>query len=345
MSGDINVTVTDTNNRKTRHPKAGFLQRDLIGVAAILIVAAIGYFLFPDNLALLTRILAIALLVLSLDLVTGYCGVATLGQAALYGAGAYAAGILSAHYGIADPLLMTFGGIAAGAVAGLLCSVVMLRAHGLPQLVLSIALVYLFHEFANKASSWTGGSDGLSGIMLDPLFGTFEFDLFGHTAYFFGVALLLLTFILLRILVRSPFGMLCRGIKEDPVRVKALGASPHRALIKMYVISGAVAGAGGALSAISTQVVALDSLSFTQSAEALVMLVVGGTGSLFGALAGTVIFMLFEDFVSAANPFHWLTMVGALLIAVVLFAPKGIYGTIEDAYARRRNRHDGESQA
>lgn len=338
MTEKTNSTSTASAETTKIRLRACFIRRDLCGIAAIVIVGAVGYVLFPDNLALLTRIIAIALLVLSLDLVTGYCGVATLGQAALFGSGAYAAGILSAHYGINDPLLMTLGGVFAGAVAGLVCGIVMLRAHGLPQLVLSIALVYLFHEFANKASSWTGGSDGLSGIVLDPLFGLYEFDLFGHTAYFFGVVLLLIVFALLRVVVRSPFGMLCRGIKEDPVRIRALGASPPEALIKMYIISGAVAGAGGALSAISTQVVALDALSFTQSAEALVMLVLGGTGSLFGALVGTVIFMLFEDFVSAANPFHWLTMVGALLIVVVLFAPKGIFGTVQDLLSARRNR-------
>ncbi|EJL53623.1 ABC-type branched-chain amino acid transport system, permease component [Rhizobium sp. CF122] len=301
--------------------------RDVAGVVAIVVVAAIGYLLFPDNLALLTRIVAAALLVLSLDLVTGYCGVATLGHAALFGSGAYAAGIVSAHYGINDPLLMTLAGIVGGAVAGFVSGSVILRGHGLPQLVLSIALINLFHEFANKASSWTGGSDGLSGISADPIFGYFEFDLYGHTAYVFAIVLLLIVFVLLRLLVRSPFGMLCRGIKEDPVRVRAMGASPKAALMKMYVISGAVAGVGGALNAITTQVVGLDSLSFTLSAESLVMLVLGGTGSLFGALSGTVIFMLFEDYVSAANPFHWLTMVGALLIAVVLFAPKGLYGS------------------
>ncbi|MBB3646764.1 branched-chain amino acid transport system permease protein [Rhizobium sp. BK619] len=299
-------------------------------------IAAIGYFAFPDNLALLTRMITIALLVLSLDLVTGYCGVATLGHAALFGSGAYAAGILSAHYGINDPLLMMLAGIAGGAIAGLLSGAIILRAHGLPQLVLSIALINLFHEFANKASSWTGGSDGLSGIAPDPIFGIFEFDLYGQTAFFFGMALLLIVFVLLRFLVRSPFGILCRGIKQDPLRIRAMGASPKAALIRMYVISGAVAGVGGALNAISTQVVGLDSLSFTQSAEALVMLVLGGTGSLFGALSGTVIFMLFEDYVSAANPFHWLTMVGALLIAVVLFAPKGLYGTAASFIGRRR---------
>ncbi|UWM74587.1 branched-chain amino acid ABC transporter permease [Rhizobium sp. WSM4643] len=316
--------------------RRGFITRDLIGIAVIVAIAAIGYFTFPDNLALLSRIITIALLVLSLDLVTGYCGVATLGHAALFGSGAYAAGILSAHYGINDPLLMMLAGVAGGAVAGLLCGAIILRAHGLPQLVLSIALINLFHEFANKASSWTGGSDGLSGIAPDPVFGLFEFDLYGHTAFFFGMALLLIVFVLLRVLVRSPFGMLCRAIKHDPLRIRAMGASPKAALIRMYAVSGAVAGVGGALNAISTQVVGLDSLSFTQSAEALVMLVLGGTGSLFGALSGTVIFMLFEDYVSAANPFHWLTMVGALLIAVVLFAPKGLYGTAAAFVSRRR---------
>ncbi|WP_183697352.1 branched-chain amino acid ABC transporter permease [Rhizobium leguminosarum] len=325
------------NNENGGHQRRrGALARDLIGIAVMTAIAAIGYFAFPDNLALLTRMITIALLVLSLDLVTGYCGVATLGHAALFGSGAYAAGILSAHYGINDPLLMTLAGIAGGAIAGLLSGAIILRAHGLPQLVLSIALINLFHEFANKASSWTGGSDGLSGIAPDPIFGIFEFDLYGQTAFFFGMALLLIVFVLLRFLVRSPFGMLCRGIKQDPLRIRAMGASPKTALIRMYVISGAVAGVGGALNAISTQVVGLDSLSFTQSAEALVMLVLGGTGSLFGALSGTVIFMLFEDYVSAANPFHWLTMVGALLIAVVLFAPKGLYGTAASFIGRRR---------
>ncbi|MBB2755251.1 UNVERIFIED_ORG: branched-chain amino acid transport system permease protein [Rhizobium aethiopicum] len=328
------LAINDENEHLQR--RRGFLGRDLAAIAVMTAIGAIGYFAFPDNLALLTRMITIALLVLSLDLVTGYCGVATLGHAALFGSGAYAAGILSAHYGINDPLLMMLAGIAGGALAGLLSGAIILRAHSFPQLVLSIALINLFHEFANKASSWTGGSDGLSGIAPDPVFGLFEFDLYGHTAFFFGMALLLVVFVLLRLLVRSPFGMLCRGVKQDPLRIRAMGASPKATLIRMYIISGAVAGVGGALNAISTQVVGLDSLSFTQSAEALVMLVLGGTGSLFGALSGTLIFMLFEDYVSAANPFHWLTIVGALLIAVVLFAPKGLYGTAAAFMDRRR---------
>jgi len=313
------------------------LTRDAVGVLVIILVAVCGYLLFPNNLALLTRITAIALLVLSVDLVTGYCGVATLGHAALFGAGAYGAGIAAVHFGITDPIGMLSVGIAVGAVAGLISGIVVLRAHGLPQLVLSIAFVNLVHEVANKASSWTGGSDGLSGITPDAIFGVCQFDLWGRTAYAFGIVILVIAFLVLRQVVRSPFGMLCRGIKQDPVRVRAMGASVQGTLIKMYVISGAVAGSGGALNAISTQVVGLDSLSFTLSAEALVMLVLGGTGSLYGALTGALVFMWFEDVVSAANPFHWLTIVGALLIGVVLFAPKGLYGSMA-AYFERRAR-------
>lgn len=321
------AAIENTVAAKPATARPNWLVRDLIGLAAILAVAAIGYLLFPNNLALLTRILGIALLVLSIDLVTGFCGIATLGHAALFGAGAYAAGIASVHFGITDPFLMIVIGAIGGALAGIVSGAVILRGHGLAQLVLSIAVIHLFHEVANKASAYTGGSDGLSGISPDPVFGVFAFDLWGRTAYGFAVALIAIVFILLRLLTRSPFGMLCRGIKEDSIRIRAMGASVNGTLLKMYVISGAVAGVGGALNAISTQVVGLDSLSFTLSAEALVMLVLGGTGTLFGALIGTVSFMMFEDFVSAANPFHWLTIVGALLIAVVLFAPRGLYGT------------------
>lgn len=318
-------------------PKTGSrLVRDALGLAMIIAAGLAGYWLFPDNLALLTRVLAVSLLVLSLDLIVGYCGVASLGQAALYGAGSYAAGIACVK-GVTEPFSLIAIGALAGAAAGLVMGTVMLRAHGLAQLVLSIAIVQLFHEAANKASAYTGGSDGLAGLVIDPLFGVFEFDLWGRTAYLFGLVLLVVVFVMLKVVVSSPFGMLCRGIKEDPIRIGAMGASVFPVLLKMFVISGAVAGSGGALGAISTQVVGLDSVSFELSANALVMLVLGGLGSLYGALVGTVIFMGFEHVVSAINPFHWMTMVGALLIAVVLAAPGGLSGVL-DALGRAVDR-------
>lgn len=324
----------------TSVPRPGLWQRsartDLIAVLAIAAVSVLFYLLFPQSLALLTRIVAIMLLVLSLDLVTGYAGVATLGHAALFGAGAYAAGIAAAKFGITDPLLMLVIGALAGSIAGTLSSLVILRGKGLSQLVLSIAVVQLAHEAANKLSAWTGGSDGLSGIAPSPLFGLFRFDLWGRTAYVMAVVLLIAVFLVLRMVARSPFGMLCRGIRQDPLRMRAMGVPVYPALVRIYAIAGAVAGLGGALSAIATKVVGLDSLSFTLSAEALVMLVLGGTGNLFGAMLGTIVFVWFEDRVSSINPFHWLTIVGALLVAVVLFAPKGLTGTLEDVWRRLR---------
>lgn len=320
MSADPSIVAAPAAGRMPRR-----LLRDALAAAVILVAGAAGYALFPDNLALLTRILSIALLVLSLDLVTGVCGIATLGHAALFGAGAYAAGIAAVR-GANDPFAMLLIGALAGALAGAVSGAIIARARGLAQLVLSIALVQLAHEAANKASGITGGSDGLSGIEPLPLLGLFPFDLWSRTAYWLGIALVLVVFLALRALVRSPFGMLCRGIRQDPVRVAAMGGRVYPALVKMYAVSGAVAGLGGALSAISTQVVGLDSVGFTLSATALVMLVVGGVGTLAGALVGTVVFLGFEHVVSAADPFHWLTLVGLLLIAVVLFAPRGLVG-------------------
>lgn len=305
------------------------LVRDLAGITLIALAGAVGYWLFPDNLSFLTRVISVALLVLSLDLVVGYCGIASLGQAALYGAGAYAAGIACVN-GVTEPFALILIGAAAGALTGLLMGAVMLRAHGLPQLVLSIAIVQLLHEAANKLSWLTGGSDGLSGMLPAPLFGLFEFDLWGRAAYLFGLGLLIVTFALLRLLVRSPFGMVCRGLKEDPLRVSALGISAFPVLIRMFAISGAVAGMGGALGAIATQVVGLDSVSFELSANALVMLVLGGLGHLTGALIGTVVFLSIEHVIAAINPFHWMTLVGAILIAIVLFAPRGLSGSLDE---------------
>ena len=287
-------------------------------IGAIVLVGAAGYVLYADDLAFLTRVLAVAIFVMALDLVVGFCGVATLGHAVVFGAGAYGAGIACVN-GLTEPVSLLLIGAVAGGFVGLINGALIVRFGGLPQLVLSIAFVQLMNALANKASRFTGGSDGLSGIEPGKILGLFAFDLYGRTAYVFALLVLLVTFTVLWRIVKSPFGLLCQGIKEDPIRVQSLGANVYPALVKMYGISGCVAGIAGAMAAITAGVVGLDSVSFEKSADALVMLVLGGTGSLYGALIGTAVFQLFEHAVSAANPFHWLTLVGCLLIAVVLF--------------------------
>ncbi|QUS41348.1 branched-chain amino acid ABC transporter permease [Tardiphaga alba] len=297
--------------------------QEAAGAVAILALGAVGYFLFPDDLAFLTRLIGIAFLVLSLDLVTGYCGVATLGHAAQFGVGAYAAGIACIR-GITDPVALLAVGLFAGTVMGLISGALITRFRGLPQLVLSIAVGQLVAGLANKLSWLTGGSDGLSGIEPGKVFGIFGFDMYSRTGFLFSLGVLVITFIVLKRFVSSPFGLMCRGIKDDDLRAKMIGVSIYPRLVVMYGVAGAVAGIGGALTAISTGVVGLDSVSFERSAEVLVMLVLGGAGHLWGALAGTVIFMIFEHIVAAANPFHWMTLVGLLLILIVVFAPRGL---------------------
>jgi len=321
-------------------PRAEFpLQSEAAGLLVVAIFGAVGYFLFPDDLAFLTRMISITFLVLSLDLVTGYCGVATLGQAALFGVSAYAVGN-ACIAGVTNPLVLLGIGALTGAVMGLVSGALITRFQGLPQLVLSIAIGQLVSSLANKLASFTGGSDGLSGISPAPIFGLFSFDMYSRTSYLFSLVILAVTMALLLRFVRSPFGLLCRGIKDDSLRARMIGASAYPRLVAMYGVSGIVAGLGGALMAINTGVVGLDSVSFERSAEVLVMLVLGGAGNLWGALAGAVIFQIFEHIVSAANPFHWMTLVGLLLICIVIFAPKGIgYGvsTLWTSFSQKRS--------
>ena len=309
----------------------------LVCIAGIAVAGMAAYLIFPDYAGYLSRMVSMALLVLSLDLIVGYCGVATLGQAALYGIGAYAAGIAALRAGITDPVAMLGVGMVAGGLAGLVSGALIVRAKGLAQLVLTVALLQLTLALGNKLSWLTGGSDGLSDIAPSPLFGIFAFDFEGVTGYLLGLGVLVCVLSTLTLIVHSPFGLLCRGIKGDPVRVEAMGAKVNSTLVRMFGVSGMVAGLGGALAAITTGVVGLDSLTFERSAEAFVMLILGGAGTLFGALGGVVVYLTTEHAIAAADPSHWLIAIGLVLIVVMFFLPSGLQGLLT-LRARRRPR-------
>ncbi|MCG5241512.1 branched-chain amino acid ABC transporter permease [Azospirillum doebereinerae] len=315
--------------------------RDLgwIGVPVVAVAGLAAFWLFPSDLGLLTRILAAALYVLSLDLVLGYCGIATLGQAAMFGTGAYVAGIAAVNW-VADPLaLLAIGGVAGGLIA-LATGALILHARGLTLLMLTVAVTQIVQEVANKARDWTGGSDGLSGIDPNPVFGAFRFDMIGRTSYLFALAVLVVALLVARRIVRSPFGLACRGVKEDPLRVSALGGSPKAYLVAMYAVAGVFAGVAGALTAVTSGIVGLDSASFSWSAEALVMLVLGGTGRLYGAVIGTVAFMAVHHILAATDPFHWMLFIGLFLMGVVLFLPGGILSGFERLAGLLRRKGD-----
>jgi len=317
------MTAAATETSMTTAPPRPPRDLGWIGVPLTAAAGLAAFWLFPDDLGLLTRIAASALYVLSLDLVLGYAGIATLGQAALFGTGAYAAGIAAVHL-VADPLVLLAVGGAAGGLIALVTGALILHARGLTLLMLTVAVTQIVQEVANKARDWTGGSDGLSGIDPAPALGLFRFDMVGRTSYLFALAVLLAALLVARRIVRSPFGLACRGVKEDPVRIAALGGSPKAYLVAMYAVAGVFAGVAGALSAVTSGIVGLDSLSFPWSAEALVMLVLGGTGRLYGAVIGTVAFMAVHHVLAATDPFHWMLFIGLFLMGVVLFLPGGI---------------------
>jgi len=330
---------------------AGHVARGRIGgvpFAPEICLAAIGLsamWFMPGDLSFLTRIVTSALFVLSLDLVLGYAGIVTLGHAALFGVGAYAAGAYAIHV-TAEPLSgLLVGGLCGGLVA-LATGAVLLRTHGLTCLMMTIAIAQILLEVLNKWRSVTGGDDGLSGIIVEPIFGVIEFDFFGRVGFLYSLAVLVLCFWLMRRLVSSPFGLTCIGIREDRRRMTALGASVYKHSLAMYVAGGLFAGIAGALMAQTTQVVGLGSLGFTWSAEALVMLVLGGMGHLWGAIFGTILFMVVHHFASAIDPFKWMFVIGALLVAVVLLFPDGLVQAIRKQAVRwaarrsNRRRHD-----
>ncbi|MGA8052190.1 MAG: branched-chain amino acid ABC transporter permease [Burkholderiales bacterium] len=303
------------------------------------LIAIGAFFAFPDYLALGTQILIMILFALSLDLILGYAGIVTLGQAAFFGTGAYAAGLLSARFGWGEPLSgIAVAGLCAAAV-GFASGWILLRYRGLTLLMLTLATSIMLYELGNTRSDLTGGFDGLTGITIKPLFGRFEYDLYGHTYYLYALGVLFLLFLVARRIVYSPFGQALIGIRENVVRMHAVGSPVHRRLVAIYTIAAAMAGVAGGLFAQSNAFVSLGALGFERSATVLIILILGGTGRLYGAFLGAAIFMLLEDRLAKLSPEFWEFGVGLVLVLTVMFARRGLLGLLEDgARALRRIR-------
>jgi len=295
-----------------------------------------GYFLFPDYLILISQVMIVGLFALSLDLILGYAGIVSLGHAAFFGLGAYTAGLFAVH-GWGEPVIGLFAAAVVAALFGFIASFLVVRGQDLTRLMVTLGIGLMMFEAANKAAFITGGVDGLSGMMVGKLLGAFEFDLYGKTAFWYSFVVLFVLFALLRRLVNSPFGLSLRGIREGGRRMPAIGANVNARLIAVYTIGAAIAGVAGALLAQTTQFVGLDSLSFSRSAELLIMLVLGGTGRLYGALVGAAIFMFAQNYIAGLNPAYWQFWIGLLLIVIVLFARGGILGGLEKIHDRIRS--------
>lgn len=305
-----------------------------VGEALWLIVAIGCWFAFPDDLSFGTSVLVMVILVLSFDLLLGFGGVLSLGHGVFFGLGAYVAGWL-ALAGWGEPVSTALaGGVAAFALAALV-GPFLLRLAGLPLLMVTLALGALVYEAGHRATTITGGDDGLAGVTFSPVLGLFEWGLGGATSYLYVLAWLVVVFVVLKRIVASPFGVLLQGIRENPQRMRLIGNPVIPQLSLAYAIASGLAGIAGALFTQANAFVGVGVLALDNSIDVLVMLVLGGVGSLYGALVGAPLYMLLKHFTQQWNPFYWMLVIGVLLIAVVLSGRGGLVGLWQLLMRRR----------
>lgn len=289
------------------------------------VAALVIFWGLPDRLALATHISVLALFALSLHVLTGLGGILSLGQAVFFGLGAYTVGTL-AQIGWGEPLSGLLAAALVGGSAGGLVGTILARLRGLPALMVTLGLGLLLHEAALRLTGLTGGEDGLSGIVIGPVFGVFTFDLWGRTAYWYGFILLALGFWAVKRLEAAPFGQSLRALHDNPMRMQALGMRIADRVRGAYLIAGALAGLAGGLLTQTTQFVSAEVFSFHRSADILVMLILGGIGRRYGALLGPLLYALLRDYLADWHPAYWGAGLGIALMAVVLLAPKGLLG-------------------
>lgn len=282
------------------------------------LVAVSAILLFPNRYLILTEIAWLALFALSLDLILGYAGIVSLGHAAFFGFGGYAAGLLAVHGWITEPVLALVTAGAASMALGFVTSFLVMRGSDLTRLMVTLGIALLLRELANRFSNITGGFDGLQGIEMQPILGLFSFDIFGKVGFIYCLVVLFVMFLLARRIVHSPFGLSLRAIRNNPLRASAIGIPVNRRLVAVYTIAAFYAGVAGALSTQTTALASLDGFSFDRSADLMLVLVIGGTGYLYGGLIGAVVFKLLQELFSTLTPQYWQFWIGLVLVGIVL---------------------------
>ena len=283
------------------------------GLIALLVVS---WFVAPQHALLLNEIAILALFTLSLDLILGFAGIVSLGHAAFFGFAAYTAALFAKHV-MPDPLVgMAVAIVAAGAL-GAITSTLVLRGSDLTRLMITLGVAAILYELAHKLE-FTGGADGLQGVVMAPLLGRFEFDLQGRVALGYSLTVLILALLLCRRFVQSPFGLGLKAIRDNRLRASAIGMNVNARLAAVYTVAGALAGAAGALLAQTTGFASLDVLDFHRSADVMLVLVIGGTGYLYGGIVGAVAFKILHDLIAWWTPQYWSFWLGLILVTLVL---------------------------
>ena len=288
-----------------------------VGEPVFWLLALASPFVLGTHALIINEIAIVALFAISLDLVLGYSGIVSLGHAAFFGMGAYVAALF-AKLVMPDPLVGLLVAIAASTLLGALCSLTVLRGSDLTRLMVTLGVALILLELANKLDWLTGGADGLQGVVMGPLLGRFEFDLAGKTSAGYSLTVALIFFVLARRLTRSAFGATLMAIRDNRLRAMAIGIPVSSRLAVIYAVAAGVAGAAGALLAQTTGFASLDVFAFDRSADVMLMLVIGGTGWLYGGVAGAIVFKVMQDVISSITPQYWTFWIGLFLVILML---------------------------
>ncbi len=311
----------------------------VLGLAALVVVPLVAQLVGePFYIRLFTRIVIMAVAAVSLDLILGYGGMVSFGHAAFVGIGAYVTGILAYHAASGEPLAtwpVTIHGsenafivwplaLATAALAALVIGLISLRTTGIAFIMITLAFAQMLHFFVVALQRY-GGEDGMqiaSRSLLGPL------DLGDKlTFYYLALTVLIAVIVFCRRLVESRFGMVLRGCRQNEWRMQAIGFATYRYRLAAFVISGTLGGLAGVLLANSQNYVSPADMAWTRSGELIVMVVLGGMGTLIGPLLGAAAYLLLELLLGGFTT-HWQVIFGPILILVVLFAKRGLYGIL-----------------
>lgn len=285
--------------------------------AVLWLIALVSPLLLPSHALIVNEIAIVALFAVSLDLILGYTGIVSLGHAAFFGMGAYTAALFSKLV-MPDPTVGLLVAVVVATLLGAICSMTIIRGSDLTRLMVTLGVGLILMELANKLDWLTGGADGLQGVVMGPVLGRFEFDLYGRTAAWYSITVLLILFVLARRIVHSPFGATLKAIRDNRLRAMAIGIPVTSRLAVIYTVAAGMAGAAGALLAQTTGFASLDLFEFHRSADVMLILVVGGTGWLYGGVAGAIVFKLMQDVISAITPQYWTFWIGLFLVVLVM---------------------------
>lgn len=312
----------------SRHDRT-FCVRNLLLVLVLAVIVGVPWFGDLFTTRLFTRIMIYAMAALSLDLIVGYGGLVSLGHAAFFGLGAYTVGIL-AHHGVVSAIIAWPAAMVVSVGAALFIGAVSLRTSGVYFIMITLAFAQMLYYFFFSLDAY-GGSDGMPMTARNTVGGWIDMGRHDHF-YYLVLGLMLLVLFLAQRLVRSRFGMVIQGVRENEPRMRSLGFATYRYKLVCFIIAAAVAGLAGALIANQTLYVSPAFMHWTRSGDILVMVILGGMGSLIGPMLGALSLLLVEEALASYTE-HWMIVLGPLLIVMVIFARRGLYGLLAGSKA------------